>query len=116
MTFIREQSPRAGRAIGKGSFLLSSPETGFEKEDEIRVGAFHVGVVKTVTNCGDEACGDWGPEPDCGARLGRIMKPELEVGKARLDGFDQIQPARDDGEPFSHRTADLSNWAALAVR
>lgn len=116
MTLIREESPRAGRTIGKGSSLLSSPETDFEKENEIWVGAFHVGAVKTVTNCGDEGCGDWGSEPDCGAKLGRIMKPELEIGMARFDGSDQIQPARGDEEPFSHRPADLRKWAALAVR
>lgn len=40
------------------------------------------------------------------------MKPELEVGNVKLDGFDAIQPSRNDAEPFSHRTWDLSNLVA----
>lgn len=57
----------------------------------------------------DGAGGAWGPKYDFGARLGKITKPELETGKGKLDGFDQIQEARNDGEPFFHRTADLGN-------
>lgn len=48
---------------------------------EIWAGVFQVGVAKWVTNRGDGAWDNRGPEPDFGAKLGRIMKPELEIGK-----------------------------------
>lgn len=56
-----------------------------KKKKKIWAGVFQVGVAKWVTNRGDGAWGNCGPEPDFGARLERIMKLELETGKGSQD-------------------------------
>lgn len=113
LTHSGEQSPQSRQNNGESLLPTTSPGIDFERTTRFWWLDCR-GVAKKVTtpSCRDEACGDRASERAFDTRLRRIMKPERETGNVKLEGLDQVQPARSDAGPLLHRTVDLSYLVA----